>query len=92
MSREVERSIRRLNRLIAKEWRHVEPELKRCVKRGEYERERWLRARTAERVRELTEQWREWRLSKPPFVTKEKWYYVRHPVTPENFHLLQPQC
>jgi hypothetical protein len=90
MDDKIAKSIRKLNRLIAKEWRAIEPELKRCLKIGHYESERLLRSRATERQRELVRQWEEFRLTLLPFMTKEKGYYVRHPVTPENQHLLRP--
>ncbi len=90
MEKKIDASIRKLNRLIAKEWRAAVPELNRCLKSGEYEHERFLRARMQERQQELVREWREWRLTLPPFMTKEKGFYMKHPVTPDNAHLLTP--
>lgn len=82
--------LRKLNKMIAKEWRQIEPELKRCIKEGRYEAERYLRARVHQRQRQLIREWQEWRVQQPPFTTKENGYYMRHQVTPENEHLLMP--
>lgn len=83
-------SSRKLNRIIAKEWRQIKPELERCIKIGDYEAERYLRSMVFRRQQELLCEWTEWRLTLPPFVTKESGYYMKHPVTPENRHLLTP--
>jgi hypothetical protein len=86
----VAQSIEKLGREIKREWRNIEPELKRCLKQGDYERERLIRSRAVEREEELIRQWIEWRSTQPPFITKEGKYYYRHPITPENEHLLKP--
>jgi hypothetical protein len=41
-------------------------------------------------VYELYRAWQQWRLSQPPFLTKEGDVYIAHPVTPENAYLLRP--
>jgi hypothetical protein len=88
--RKIDAARRKLNRMIAKEWRQIEPELKRCIREGRYEAERYLRARAYQRQRELIREWQAWRLQQPPFMTKEDGYYMCHQVTPENEHLLMP--
>jgi len=88
MEKKIAASIRKLNKEIAKEWRATVPELNRCIRAGEYESEGILRAGFNERQRELVHQWQEWRLTLPPFRTKEKGYYMQHPVTQDNVHLL----
>lgn len=86
-------SIRRLYRLIRQEQRRFEPEIKRALREGEYERERRLSHMLRIRTYELTREWEEWRLTQPPFITKvpRRNWYERHPVTPENQHLLRPE-
>lgn len=86
--KKIDAARRKLNRMIAKEWRQIEPELKRCLKEGNYEAERYLRSRVFQRQCELIREWQDWRLTQPPFMTKEDGYYMRHQVTPENEHLL----
>jgi len=88
---EIAKSIRKLNRLIAREWRTVTPELKRYIKQGNYSAERYLRGRAIDMQRQHLRDWMEWRLTKPPFMTKENGFYVRHQITPANVHLLRPQ-
>jgi hypothetical protein len=90
LDEEISKSVKKLNRLIAKEWRTIAPELNRCMKDGDYDRERFLRGIMLERQQNLLVQWEEWRLTKPPFVIKESGFYMLHPVTPENSHLLRP--
>src|SRR5262245_3425115 len=87
----VDQSVRRLRRLIRKEWRAVELELKRLIKAGDDEAERYLRFRTIEAETRHFEDWRAWRLQQPPFVTKKGRIYYAHPVTPENRNLLIPR-
>jgi hypothetical protein len=88
--RKIAATLRKLNKMIAKEWRQIEPELKRCLKEGNYEAEGYLRSRVYQRQCELIKEWQDWRMTQPPFTTKAEGYYVRHPVTPENAHLLSP--
>lgn len=86
-------SIRKLHRLIRREQRRFEPEIRRALREGEYERERRLMQMLRIRTCELTREWEEWRLMQPPFTTKSthgEWY-ERHPVTPENQRLLRPE-
>lgn len=90
LDKEISVSVKKLNRLIAKEWRAMAPELNRCLKEGDYDGERLLRGIILERQRKLLTQWEEWRLTRPPFMTKEDGYYMLHPVTPENSHFLRP--
>lgn len=78
--------LRKLNKMIAKEWRQIEPELKRCIKAGDYDAEKYLRSRVLQRQRELIREWQDWRLTQPPFMTNMGGYYVQHQVTPENSH------
>lgn len=92
MSQEIIKSVRKLNRMIAKEWRSIQPELKRYLKEGDYERERALRSRMAERQWAMVEQWKDFRLTLPPFRIKEKGFYRLHPVTEENAYLLRPEA
>ena len=86
-------SIRKLHRLIRHEQRRFEPEIKRALRLGEYERERRLGHMLHVRIYELTREWEEWRLTQPPFITKSAYgpWCERHPVTPENQHLLRPE-
>lgn len=86
-------SIRRLYRLLRREERRFEREIKRALKEGHYERERRLSHMLHVRRYELLSEWKQWRLTQPPFVTKSKAgdWYERHPVTPENQHLLRPE-
>lgn len=88
--RKIAAATRKLDKMIAKEWRQIKPELERCIRSGDYEAERYLRSRVYRRQKELLREWTEWRLTLPPFMTKEDGFYRRHPVTPENQHLLQP--
>ena len=90
MGKKIAASVKKLNKAIRAEWRRIEPELKRCLKAGDYHAERIWRSRAAKRQRELVDQWKDFRLTLPPFITKEKGYQVMHPVTPENVHLLSP--
>lgn len=83
-------SLKKLNKQIAAEWRHIGPELKRCLKVGDYHAEQVLRSRASERQRELVDQWKDFRITLPPFMTKGQDHYVMHPVTPDNIHLLSP--
>lgn len=83
-------SIRKLNRIIKREWRLVEPELKRRIRIGDCLGERRLREHTHHCVDKLIRDWVQWRLMQPPFTTKQGAYLVRHPVTPENAYLLKP--
>ncbi len=86
-------SIRKLYRLLRREERHFEPEIKRALREGDYQRERRLMHMMQTRKYELMREWEEWRLTQPPFLTKSSagnWYEC-HPVTPENRHLLRPE-
>ena len=90
MEHEIEQSLVKLDASLSNEWNRIEPELNLCLAEGDYYAERILRGRAFERQRELIRQWQDWRITLPPFTTKEKGYYQRHPITPENRHLLSP--
>jgi len=90
MDTEIEQSLLKLDVALTAEWQRIAPDLDTCLERGDYDMERILRGAAFERQRELIQQWQAWRVTLPPFTTKERGYYQRHPITPENRHLLSP--
>lgn len=83
------KAIKRCERDIAREWKRAAPELKRRVREGRYEAERFYRAQVYRRMYMLREDIVALRLQMPPFMTKEDGFYRQHPVTEENSHLLR---
>lgn len=83
------KSIKRLEKDIAREWKRAEPELKRLVREGRYDVEALLREKVAHRTNLIREEILVLRMRMPPFMTLEDGIYHRHPVTPENSHFLR---
>jgi hypothetical protein len=74
---------------IKRVWEHYEPEMLRCVARGDYYGEKVLRSRAIREAEEVRQSLIAERLQRPPFLTHQNGFFYMHPVTPDNEHLLR---
>lgn len=74
---------------ISAEWAHCEDQVEYCLARGDIDQAEFCRRQYIERIEMLEQELRDTILAMPPFLTLEGMVYHRHPLTPENEHILR---